>query len=351
MPQKPINTPMKQIDDNYILDRIREIWSKLSKDKRRFLDVLLQSAAKKVLGETIAKEYLPIRDSEQAEASTAQLPQAEASIAQLPQIHIILVAVSLMPESRLVAGSINPHLTIVPYLAEALGSIVEQDTAALLEYSKAYGELGDSSGEVGIEDAGAYAEAYSLWIEKTALYLQECRSTVRAVSFNEFTHLWDKSSGLDYLATHYLLRKKRGCDSRRVFIYDKTYWEDSMLLRRLFAEVYVQLEAGVNARVCSMEQLEQIGKGYYYPLLSFGTYDRFAMGVLIPHNTNPVVKLIHDENQIRDAIIILDDIFDHAEPGLRWAKKHQTQMDPVVGDFINTRIVALRETIKSRHLD
>src|SRR6185369_17063209 len=158
------------------------------------------------------------------------------------------------------------------------------------------------------------AEAYSLWIEKTALYLQECRSTVRAVSFNELTHLWDKPSGIAYLATHYLLRKKRACDSRRVFIYDKSYFETAPLLRRLFAEVFVQLAAGVNVSLCSMEQLQQIGKGYYYPLLSFGTYDRFAMGVLIPHNTNPMVKLIHNETQIRDAITILDDIYDGAEP-------------------------------------
>ena len=129
------------------------------------------------------------------------------------------------------------------------------------------------------------------------------------MSFNEFTHLWDKPFGLDYLATHYLLRTKRGCDSRRVFIYDRTYWENTILLKRLFAEIQIQVEAGVNARVCSMEQLQQIGKGYYYPLLSFGIYDRFAMGVLIPHDTCSVVKLIHDEKQIRDASIILDDIF------------------------------------------
>lgn len=331
---------MKRIDDNYVLDRIREIWSKLSKDKRRFIDVLVHSAGKKVFGGTIAEEYLPIRDSASIETDSAQLPR----------IHIILVAVSLMPDSALNAASNKPLLAIVPYLAEALGSIVEQDSAALFEYSKAYGELGDSTGKTGIEDAGAYAEAYNLWIEKTALYLQECRSTVRAVSFNELTHLWDKPFGLDYLATHYLLRK-RGCDSRRVFIYDKSYWENVLLLRRLFAEVCIQLEAGVNVRVCSMEQLQQIGRGYYYPLLSFGTYDRFAMGVLIPHDTNPIVKLIHDEGQIRDAITILDDIYDQAEPGSQWVKKHELQMDSIVGDFIDAKVGALQEAIKLRRLD
>lgn len=181
---------MRRLDDTYILNRIREIWSKLSSDKRRFLDVLLHSAARKTLGDTIAKEYLPVRDSSQAEISEEQLPQ----------IHIILVAVSLMP-ARLDVSSSKGHLAIVPYLAEALASIVEQDSAALHEYSKAYGELGESAGGAGIEDAGAYAEAYNQWIEKTALYLRECRSTVRAVSFNEFTHLWDRPSGLDYLAT------------------------------------------------------------------------------------------------------------------------------------------------------
>lgn len=332
---------MRLKNENYVLERIREVWAKLSNDKRRFLDVLLHSAGKKLLGETVAKEYLPVRDTEPSDARTAQLPE----------VHIILEAVRLMPDARLNAAPNNPRLAIVPYLAEALGSIIEQDAVALLEYSKVYDELGDSAGEARIEDAGAYAEAYNLWIEKTALYLQECRSTVRAVSFNEFTHLWDKPSGLNYLATHNMLRTKRGCDSRRVFIYDKTYWENPMLLRRLFAEVYVQLEAGVNVRVCSMEQLQQVGKGYYYPLLSFGTYDRFAMGVLIPHDTNPLVKLIHDEQQVRDAITILDDIFDHAEPGRRWAEKHETQMDASVGSFINTRVGALQETIRARHLD
>ncbi len=332
---------MRQKNDNYVLERIREIWSKLSKDKRRSLDVLLHSAGRKLLGETVANEYLPIRDTESVDARTEQLPE----------IHIILEAVRLMPDTRLNAAPNNPRLAIVPYLAEALGSIIEHDAGALLEYSKIYDELGDYAGGARLEDAGAYAEAYNVWIEKTALYLQECRSTVRAVSFNEFTHLWDKPSGINYLATHYLLRTKRGCDSRRVFIYDKTYWENMLLLRRLFAEVYVQLEAGVNVRVCSMEQLQQVGKGYYYPLLSFGTYDRFAMGVLIPHDTNPIVKLIHDEQQIRDAITILDDIFDQAESGQRWAEKHEMQMDSTVGDFINTRVGALQETIRSRHLD
>lgn len=329
------------MNDNYILERIREIWSKLSKDKRRFLDVLLHSAAKKLLGETIAEEYFPVRDSESIETDATQLPQ----------LHIVLVAVSLMPESRLDSASNNPRLAIGPYFAEAFGSIIEHDASALLEYSKAYGELGSSAGEARIEDAGAYAEAYNLWIEKTALYLQECHSTVRAVSFNELTHLWDKPSGLDYLATHYLLRKKRGCDSRRVFIYDRSYWENVLLLRRLFAEIYTQLEAGVSVRVCSMEQLQRIGKGYYYPLLSFGTYDRFAMGVLVPHDTNPIVKLIHDEKQIRDAITILDDIFDQAEPGSQWTKKHETQMDVAVEEFINTRVAALQVIIRSRRLD
>lgn len=332
---------MTGMDNNYIVDRIREIWSKLSNDKRRFVDVLLHALGRKVLGETIAKEYMPISDSEAAKDSTAQLPQ----------IHIIIQAVYLMPNARLGDASKNPHPAVVPYLAEALGSIVERDTVALLEYSEPYRELTDSTGAGGIEDAGAYAEAYNLWIEKTALYLQECRSTVRAVSFNEFTHLWDKPSGLNYLATHYLLRSKRGCDSRRVFIYDKTYWENDILLNRLFVEVQVQLEGGVNVRVCSMEQLQQIGRGYYYPLLSFGTYDRFAMGVLIPHDTNPVVKLIHDEKQIRDAISILDDIFDHAEPGLRWTKKHESLIKPRVGDSINQRVGSLQEAIKSRSLD
>ena len=332
---------MTGMNNNYVLERIREIWSKLSKDKRHFLDVLLHAAGRKLLGETLAEEYMPLRSSESAEESAAQLPQ----------IHIIIEAVYLMPDTRLDEASKNPHPAIVPYLAEALGSIVERDTAALLEYSKAYDEVGGSVGAVGIEDVGAYAEAYNLWIEKTALYLQECRRTVRAVSFNEFTHLWDKPSGLDYLATHYLLRTKRGCDSRRVFIYDKTYWENELLLRRLFAEVQVQLEAGVNVRVCSMEQLQQIGRGYYYPLLSFGTYDRFAMGVLIPHDTNPVVKLIHDEERIRDAITILDDIFDHAEPGLRWTKKHATLVDSMVGEFIDMRVSSLQEAIRSRSLD
>jgi hypothetical protein len=261
------------------------------------------------------------------------------------------MAVHLMPESGLQDIRDNPQLAIMPYLAEALGSIVERDTAALLGYSKAYGELGDSSAGTGIVDAGAYAEAYDLWIAKTALYLQECRSTVRAVSFNEFTHLWDNPSGLDYLSVHHVLRAKRGCDSRRVFIYDGTYGEDITLLRRLFAEVHIQLEAGVSVRVCSMEKLRQIGRGYHYPLLSFGTYDRFAMGVLIPHDTNPVVRLIQDERQIREAIEILDDIFDHAEPGLQWARKHQAQMDRKIGDFISTRIGVLRDTIKSKHLN
>ncbi len=331
---------MSRKDNSYIPERLREIWANLSNDKRRFLDVLLHAVGRKVLGETLAKEYLPIRDTEFAHAST-----------ELPQIHIILEAVFLMPDISLDTASNNPQLAIVPYLAEALASIVEQDPYALRGYSRAYGEVGEIVGSVGIEDAGAYAEAYSLWIEKTALYLQECRSTVRAVSFNELTHLWDKPSGIAYLATHYLLRKKRACDSRRVFIYDKSYFETAPLLRRLFAEVFVQLAAGVNVRLCSMEQLQQIGKGYYYPLLSFGTYDRFAMGVLIPHNTNPMVKLIHNETQIRDAITILDDIYDGAEPGQRWAKKHETQMDSTVIDFINTRVEALQVAIRSSNLE
>jgi hypothetical protein len=75
------------------------------------------------------------------------------------------------------------------------------------------------------------------------------------------------------------------------------------------------------------------------------------MGVLIPHDTNPVVKLVHDEQQVRDAITILDDIFDHAESGQRWAEKHEMQMDATVGDFINTRVAALQESIRFRGLD
>jgi hypothetical protein len=100
-----------------------------------------------------------------------------------------------------------------------------------------------------------------------------------------------------------------------------------------------------------MEKLQQIGRGYYYPLLSFGTYDRLAMGVLIPHDTNPVVKLIHAEKQIRDAITILDDIFDHAAAGVRWTKKHAFLVDSTVGDFIKLRVAALRQAIKTRSLD
>jgi hypothetical protein len=75
------------------------------------------------------------------------------------------------------------------------------------------------------------------------------------------------------------------------------------------------------------------------------------MGVLIPHDTNPIVKLIHDEKQIHDAITILDDIYDQAEPGPQWAKKHEPQMDQIVGDFINTNIGALHEAIKLKRLD
>ncbi|HEX5720411.1 MAG TPA: hypothetical protein VF179_29925 [Thermoanaerobaculia bacterium] len=332
---------MRSKDDSYIAGRIREIWAKLSKDKQRFLDVVLHAATQKVLGETLANEYLPIRDSAPADAATTQLPQ----------IHIILEAVRLMPDIFLEKASKNPQVAVVPYLADALGSIVEHDSPALLEYSTAYRDLGDSVGATKIEDAGAYSEAYNMWVEKTALYLQECRSTVRAVSFNELTYLWDKPSALNYLATHYLLRRQRGCDSRRIFIYDNTYFDDQVLFRRLFSEICIQEEAGVNVRVCSMERLQEIGKGYSYPLLSFGTYDRFAMGVLVPHATSPVVKIIHSEEQIRDTITILDDIFDHSETSQRWLKKHEAQIDSSVKEFIGSRLEALHHAITSSHLD
>lgn len=324
---------------NYIVERIREVWSKLSKDQRRFVDVVLHAVTRKLLGETIAKEYAPIRDS------PAPIDPA------LAQIHIVVEAVELMRNHRLLTNSENPRRAIVPFLSEALASIVERDTPALLEYSKPYDELTQTATATGIQDAGAYAEAYSSWIEKSALYLQDCKSTVRAVSHNELTHLWDKPSALDYLATHYLLRKRRGCDSRRVFIYDEAYADGSILVRRLFVEVQVQLEAGVTVRLASKQRLQQIGKGYYYPLLSFGTYDRTAMGVLIPHDTKPIVRIIHDERQIRDAITLLDDIFDHAESALRWTQRNTSLRDSAVADSINAKVVALRHAVKSKSLD
>lgn len=328
--------------NSYTNERIREIWSKISKDKQRCIDVLLNAASKKVLGETITNEYLPIRDS----ASNIE------NIAQLPEIRIIIETLLLMPETAVDnVFSKNPHLAIAPYLSDALGSIIEQDPADLFGYSKAYDKLGRCAEEIRIEDVGAYTEAYHMWVEKTSLYLRECRSVVRSVSYNEFAQLWDKPSALSYLATHFLLREKRGCESRRTFIYDKNYWENEMLLRRLFAEISVHLEAGVNVRVCSMEKLQQIGKGYEYPLLSFGTYDRLVMGVLIPHIKNPRVKLIHNEKQIREAITILDDIFDHAEPGLQWQKKHKTHMDVEFEGFMINRIDSLRKNIRSSSLD
>jgi hypothetical protein len=328
------------MDNSDIRERVREIWSKLSLDKRRTLDSLLHPAARNALANTLHKELLPIRD-----------PLGDESASQLREIHLMIEAVYLMPDIQLGTGLTDSRLGVVPYLGEALGAIVECDAFALHEYSKEYGEISDSAHSGRIGDAGAYAEAYNLWIDKTALYLQECRRTVRAVSFNEFTHLWDQPSGLDYLATHQLLRERRGCDSRRVFIYDSRYWKDRMLLKRLFAEVHIQSAAGVSVRVCSMDQLKQIGKGYYYPLLSFGTYDRAAMGVLIPHNINPVVKLIHERNQIRDAIMILDDIFDQAETAASWTKKHASLMDSDLRDFINDRLTALKQAIKTRSLD
>jgi hypothetical protein len=328
------------MDNSDIRERIREIWSKLSEDKRRILDSLLHPAAKNALSDAIHKESLPILD-----------PLGEESASLLREIHLMAEAVYLMPDIQLVTGLTDSRLGVVQYLGEALGSIVGCDVFALHEYSKAYGEISDSAHTARIGDAGAYAEAYNLWIDKTALYLQVCRKTVRAVSFNEFTHLWDQPSGLDYLATHQLLRERRGCDSRRVFIYDSRYWKDRMLLKRLFAEVQIQSAAGVSVRVCSMDQLKQAGKGYYYPLLSFGTYDRSAMGVLIPHNINPVVKLIHERNQIRDAITILDDIFDQAETAAHWTKKHASLMNSDVRDFISERLTALKRAVKTRSLD
>ena len=326
---------------SYVLERIREIWSKLSTDKRRFLDVLLHSTARKLLGEVIANEYLPIRDSRLADRNAAQLPE----------IHIVLQALDLMPDAGAHVGRGDPRVMVLPYIAEAFGAIVEGDAKALFEYSEAYGKLGDTPGVVRMQDAGAYDEAYNVWVEKTALYLRECRSTVRAVSFNEFTHLWDKPSAVDYLATNYLLRAKRGCDSRRVFVYDNSYWENKIVLKRLFAEVQIQSEAGVNARLCSMEHLKRIGKGYYYPILSFGTYDRAAMGVLIPHDAQPVVKLIHDPVQIRDGISILDEIFDCAETGPRWSKKHASLLDEELEEYIRLKTSTLRRAIKHASLD
>lgn len=328
-------------DTPYAAERIREIWSKLSKDKRRFLDVLLHAVARKTLGDTLAEEYVPVRDRD----GPVDLP------AQLPHVHIIVEAVRLMPEALATGNAGRPELAVVPYLGEALGSIVEHDASAIQGYSGEYGELTGGTGGPQIESVGAYAEAYNSWIEKTALYLRDCRQTVRALSFNELTHLWDSPAAIDYLATHYLLRSKRHCDSRRVFIYDGSYFQTPALLQRLQAEVKVQLEAGVSVRVCSMEQLREIGKGYNYPLVSFGTYDRTAFGVLIPHNTHPTVRLIHESRQIRDAVGILDDVFDRAEAGQIWATKHDRDMDDSTRAFTSERMALLKKTIANTSLE
>lgn len=176
------------------------------------------------------------------------------------------------------------------------------------------------------------------------------RSVLRIVSYNELSTLWESAASTKYLATHHALISKRHCDLRRAFIYDATYWLNPELLKRLLVELAVQRKIGINVRVCSSEQLVEKGKGYYYPLDAFGTYDRKCLAVSIPHPTRSFVNFIHKEKQVKDAIDVFDGIYDSAEPAETWANKHRRISKREDDDVIKYRVKEIVKLSKAVRL-
>lgn len=320
----------------YIYERIRDLWTSLTSDKKKLADAILHTFAKKILGNTIADEYF-----KKTNDNLKQLSKND-----LTKLLLYLEAVKLMSTNDVQKEFSSTSRVLPLYLSEALSSVIESEPSILSVYTEARSDIPE---EQALTEA-SYVESYFDWIDKNVNYLKDVKSILRIVSFNELSTVWGKSAANNYLAAHYKLRLQRHCDLRRVFVYDSNYMLNVELLRQLLIEIAVQIEIGINVRVCSYEQLREKGKGYYYPLEAFGTYDRFCLAVLISHPSKSLVHFIHKEKQVRDAIEVYDNIYDTAEPAPLWQTKHKKALSTEDTLLVSLRVANIVKLSKTQQL-
>jgi len=297
----------------YIVERIKEIWQEMSRDKKRLADTVLHAGAKRVLGEVVAGEYF-------GRTGTRTIPDLDML---LSFILIMLEAITSMGSSAVERQLSTRCPNVDTYLDDGFAAALERGT--LKNTLSAYSSLKGRCRERGVLQMASFAELYSEWIEKTAIYVADVQSVYRVVTFNELYSLWDTEHAAKYLAIQYKLNMKRHCDQRRVFVYDSRYWENRELLRRLLIEVSVHYGLGIRARVYSVEQLNEKGRGFPYPLEAFAVYDRtcYAVAIFGKYSGKTYVNFIHREALIRDAIEVFDGIYDAATPAMVWVRKHK----------------------------
>ena len=235
-----------------------------------------------------------------------------------------------------------------PYLSEACQSLSTQFPSIALSLMNNYSTVRLRLG-ISQQDDLRNAIVYEEWVQRSHTFLRDVQTSFRFVTYDEWAGLWDKPISYTYLALSLALKKVRGADLRRIFVFENSYFADEYFLRRLIREILVQNECGIEAKVMELEELRHISRGYAYSesVPALGIYDDRELHFLLPHPTMPVVNRIREEGDVMKAIELYDELFEVGNDGYVWASKRRRWLSQREEQKIAQQLAAIQREFKA----